>query len=101
MKMLKNFKAKTVLFALVSSLLFSACNTKNIEEKNIVEKVVLENNKFQALELNNITVKNSEKVAFISFERDSKMHGNLGCNNFFGSYKVKDNEINLGQVGST
>ena len=90
--MFKIFKAKTVLFALVSSLLFSACNTKNIEEKNIVEKVVLENNKFQALELNNITVKNGEKVAFISFESDSKMYGNLGCNNFFGSYKVNKNE---------
>lgn len=99
--MFKIFKAKTVLFALVSSLLFSACNTKNIEEKNIVEKVVLENNKFQALELNNITVKNGEKVAFISFESDSKIHGNLGCNNFFGSYKVNKNELTLGQVGST
>lgn len=99
--MFKFFKVKTIMFAFISSLLLSACSTNSLEKENNMEKSVLENSKFQAIELNNIAVKNSEKVAFISFESDSKIHGNLGCNNFFGSYQLIKNELNLGQVGST
>lgn len=99
--MFKFLKAKTIMFALISSLLLSACSTNSLEKENNMENLVLENSKFQAIELNNIAVKNSEKVAFISFESDSKIHGNLGCNNFFGSYQLNKNELNLAQVGST
>ncbi len=96
--MFKKFKAKTTIFAIVSSLLLSACSVKDYNNKDIL---VLENSKFEALELNGIEVKKSEKVANINFDKEQKVFGNLGCNNFFGSYKQEKNNLTIGQVGST
>lgn len=32
---------------------------------------------------------------------DSRVHGNAGCNNFFGSYEVDGESLKFGQTGAT
>ncbi len=43
---------------------------------------------------------NFELVENINFEKE-RVFGNLGCNNFFGAYKLNKNSLEIGQVGST
>jgi putative lipoprotein len=43
-----------------------------------------------------------EKDAFIQFDAsNSRYHGNAGCNNFNGSYKLDGNKIGLGAAAMT
>ena len=35
------------------------------------------------------------------FEEDGSLNGSAGCNNFFGSYELDGDAIQIGQVGST
>ncbi|OCL88597.1 heat-inducible protein [Aliarcobacter thereius] len=84
---------KRILFILtfISTLFFTACTKSN----------ALEEASFKALEFNSKEILNSPKVANISFGKDLKVYGNLGCNNFFGTYLIEKSNLVIGEVGST
>lgn len=46
-------------------------------------------------------INKSSKDAFIKFDRDLKVFGNLACNNFFARYKLDKNILHISKVGST
>ncbi|MCP4141409.1 MAG: META domain-containing protein [Chloroflexi bacterium] len=37
----------------------------------------------------------------ISFNADGNLNGNMGCNSFFGAFKISEDKIEIGPVGST
>ncbi len=44
----------------------------------------------------------SNPEAFLRFETEGKVSGFAGCNHFFGTYEIIDNEsIQFGQMGAT
>ncbi len=88
-----------VLGVVLSLSLISCSSTKGLEVTN--SNQTLDNSKWELISLNQKEIKKAEKVANINFEKDSRVFGNLGCNNFFGTYKLNKNSLEIGQVGST
>ncbi|RSK39669.1 META domain-containing protein [Mangrovimonas spongiae] len=98
-------KALTLtLTALVFSLVTSCNDTKKNTEKEEVTKtenitetsqedsntIAFTDTKWQLISLNGTDIANSN--AFISFAtQDNRVFGNAGCNNFTGTYKLKEN----------
>lgn len=41
------------------------------------------------------------KRLFIQFSGEGKLHGNGGCNNFFGSYELKGDRLIVSPLGAT
>ncbi|WP_338731991.1 META domain-containing protein [Mangrovimonas cancribranchiae] len=97
-------KALTLtLTALVFSLVTSCNDTKKDPEKEEVTKaesitetsqensntIAFTDTKWQLVSLNGTDIANSK--AFISFAtQDNRVFGNAGCNNFTGTYKLKE-----------
>ena len=92
------FKKSNLILVVFIAIFFGACSLKKGVE---VENISLENSKWELISLNQKEIKKAEKVANINFEKDSRVFGNLGCNNFFGTYKLNKNSLEIGQVGST
>ena len=91
------FKKSNLILAVFIAIFFGACSLKKGVE---VENISLENSKWELISLNQKEIKKVEKVANINFEKE-RVFGNLGCNNFFGAYKLNKNSLEIGQVGST
>lgn len=85
------YKKQLFIITIISTLFFVACSKPN----------ALEDASFKAIELNSKEISNSPKVANISFGKDLKVYGNLGCNNFFGNYLIEKSNLVIGEVGST
>jgi heat shock protein HslJ len=43
----------------------------------------------------------ADAAATLTFDKDGKLNGNGGCNNFFGDYKVSGSQVTFGAVGAT
>lgn len=94
------FKKSNLILVVFIAIFFGACSsTKGLEVTN--SNQTLDNSKWELISLNQKEIKKAEKVANINFEKDSRVFGNLGCNNFFGTYKLNKNSLEIGQVGST
>ncbi|WP_316633881.1 META domain-containing protein [uncultured Flavobacterium sp.] len=83
---------------------------KNLKNKTIMEfSIPTKNDVWSFIEKNNWKLIMLENVgqdygpAFIKFDRNgNKVNGNSGCNNFFGTYSVSNNNhIQFGNLGST
>lgn len=65
----------------------------------------LENHRWVLSELMGLAVTNKpgQKAAFLQFDNENaRVSGNSACNNFFGSYELRNgNRISFGQLGST
>lgn len=100
--MLQKTILKTIIITLVT-LLFTACAVKNSENKK--PNVTLTNTYFKAIVLNNKKVEVFQKEPFLKLEAKSKTDaqvvGALGCNNFFGTAKIKEEKISFNNLGST
>lgn len=68
-----------------------------------VEKpdVTLANTYWKAITINAQTVNVRTKEPFIQFDKDYRVNGFLGCNNFSGSYSTEQHTITLSQLAST
>ena len=97
-------KKSSILLIVFISIFFSACSLKvgdNLSNNS------LEDTKWELTSVKaddndpKVILKVEDRKAVINFEKDSRVFGNLGCNNFFGTYKQKDNSLEIGQVGST
>lgn len=92
---------KIILFlGIASTMFFAGCYSKNIT-KTTKPNVSLTNTYFKALNLNGHKVEVIEKEAHIKFAEKGTLNGNLGCNAFFGSFKVNDKNISFENIGST
>ena len=91
---------KNIIFSLLvlSFVFFTGCVSSN---KNIKPNVSLENTYFKALTLNNEKVEVFRKEAHIKFQKDGRVVGNLGCNNFFGEFTQNNENIEFSKVAST
>ncbi len=89
----------TIFVSVLSLVLISCSSTKGLEVSKVSQN--LENTKWELVSLNQKEIKKLDKIASINFEKDNKVFGNLGCNNFFGTYKVNSTNLEIGQVGST
>ncbi|WP_418180058.1 META domain-containing protein [Aliarcobacter lanthieri] len=96
--MIKKSFLSIFLITVISTIFLTACSTK---QNGLDDMKTLKNTKWKALVLNNVEVKNNIKVANINFEEDGRVFGNLGCNNFFSSFKENDGKLTLAQTGST
>lgn len=70
------------------SLLLSFCSASVLEVK------------WELISLNQKPVE-EVRIAHVNFGKDGRIFGNLGCNNFFGEYKINEDKLEIGQVGST
>ncbi len=70
------------------SLLLSFCSASVLEVK------------WELISLNQKPVE-EVRIAHLNFGKDGRIFGNLGCNNFFGEYKINEDKLEIGQVGST
>ncbi|RXI27790.1 META domain-containing protein [Aliarcobacter trophiarum] len=91
------FKKSNLILAVFVAVFFGACSLKSGDD---MKNSSLENSKWELISLNQKEIKKLEKVANINFEKD-RVFGNLGCNNFFGAYKLNKDSLEIGQVGST
>jgi len=68
-----------------------------------VEKpdVTLTNTYWKAITINAQTVNVTTKEPFMQFDKDYRVNGFLGCNNFSGSYSTEQHTITLSQLAST
>ena len=89
----------TIFVSGLSLVLISCSSTKGLEVSKVSQD--LENTKWELVSLNQKEIKKLDKIASINFEKESKVFGTLGCNNFFGTYKVNSTNLEIGQVGST
>ncbi|WP_418184912.1 META domain-containing protein [Aliarcobacter vitoriensis] len=96
--MIKKSFLSILFIAVISTLFLTSCSTK---QNGLDNMKTLKNTKWKALVLNNVDVKNDRKVANINFEEDGRVFGNLGCNNFFSSFKEDNGKLTLAQAGST
>jgi heat shock protein HslJ len=56
----------------------------------------------QGLTINSGVVSSADApVQTLRFGQDGTLSGNAGCNNFSGTYKIKGNQLQIGQVGAT
>ena len=63
--------------------------------------VTLTNTYWKAITINAQTVNVTTKEPFIQFDKDYRVNGFLGCNNFSGSYSTEQHTITLSQLAST
>jgi len=89
-----------LIFTLIISLSFTACSSlkKNGERRM---EITLINTHWKALSFYEKEVKMIGKEAYIRFDKNGNINGVLGCNNFFGTYKIDKNSIVFKKVGST
>lgn len=63
--------------------------------------VTLANTYWKAVTLNAKAVSVNIKEPFIQFDKDNRVNGFLGCNNFSGSYSTQNQSISFNQLAST
>ncbi|MDY0232647.1 MAG: META domain-containing protein [Sulfurimonas sp.] len=92
---------KTILpLTFIATLFFTACAT-NTAKNSTKADVSLTNTYFKVLSLNHNEVEVFEREPYIQFKADGSVKGHLGCNNFFGSYKIEDKNIAFENIAST
>ena len=89
-----------ILSALVLTMI--SCSPKTTSQ-NMKPNASLTNTRWKMVKLAGLeTFPRLEKDAFIQFDAtNSRYHGNAGCNNFNGSYKLDGNKIGLGAAAMT
>jgi len=63
--------------------------------------VTLANTYWKAVTVNAKAVSVKTKEPFIKFDKDNRVNGFLGCNNFSGSYNTEQQSISFSQLAST
>ena len=104
---MKNFIFVIGICALIFSLGICACKSKSSTKSRgdlISEKLF--DKKWKLTEINGValsTLNHQPTVeVFIIFQTGEKVHGNSGCNNFTGTYKIgQGNSLNFSGVAST
>lgn len=101
---------KIVIGILGFVMFFVGCADKNTDiqsstTKENIEKVLLSKEKWKihSYKINGATkvlAFDKENEFFIGF-KDEQVFGVAGCNNFFGAYEIKGNEIKFVNVGMT
>lgn len=96
-------KKSVLLITSLLALSFIACSSTSIQKdvKPTKPNVSLQNTYWKAISLYDIEVKTSKKEAHIMFEKNGSINGNLGCNNFFGNFKIENENISFEKVAST
>jgi heat shock protein HslJ len=79
--------------------LSSCSSTKDVQKLSYDQS--LKDTKWQLESLNEKAIKKIERVASINFDKENKVYGNLGCNNFFGKFESKNDLLKISQIGST
>jgi len=95
-------KKSILLITSLLALSFIACNSTTIQKEEIYKpNASLQNTYWKAISIYDIDVKTQKKEAHIKFDKKGSINGNLGCNNFFGSFKIENDNITFSKVGST
>jgi heat shock protein HslJ len=84
---------KKLLCILILCIIASCNDTTPDLSKSLIGK-------WKVVSINDKIVSEKSK-ALIEFKEDGKIGGNNGCNNFFGSFSLKDSNIKFGLMGST
>ncbi|MBQ4834264.1 META domain-containing protein [Pseudoalteromonas sp. MMG010] len=81
----------------------STPHTIELERMNDTQKpdVSLYNTYFKAITLQGDSVTVLKKEPFIQFDKDNRVHGFLGCNNFTGRYDINQQTLTFNQLAST
>jgi len=90
----------TVGVALGSTLFFTACTDGDFLQTS-KPNVSLTNTYWKAMIFYDRKVPVVTKEAHIKFDKDLRINGMLGCNNFFGSYIEENKNLSFSQIGST
>ena len=97
--MIKNMNLLVLGFL---SLFFVACSSNtNVQREQLKPNVSLTNTYWKAISFFDKKVEVFRKEAHIKFQKDGKVIGNLGCNNFFGQFTQNNKNIEFIKVAST
>lgn len=95
-------KNRNIFLGIFVSLFFTACSVVSVENNSSTKpNATLTNSYFKAIVLNGKNVEVFDREPHIRFQDDGKVFGALGCNNFFGTYKIDKNEIVFQNIAST
>ena len=86
---------KLFLFSLIAAIFAGCCAQKSTTES----ANLLFNKEWQLVKINGKDVKTTK--AFIVFSANRRVSGNLGCNNFSGTYETNGKSLKLSQLIST
>ncbi len=98
--MSKKYNIIFLIFTMFLAFNLSSCSsTKDVQKLSYDQS--LKDTKWQLESLNEKAIKKIERVASINFDKENKVYGNLGCNNFFGKFESKNDLLKISQIGST
>lgn len=98
--MSKKYNIVFLIFTMFLAFNLSSCSsTKDVQKLSYDQS--LKDTKWQLESLNEKAIKKIERVASINFDKENKVYGNLGCNNFFGKFESKNDLLKISQIGST
>jgi len=84
---------KNLVVLFVFSIILVSCNSENSIEK-------LESQNWEVTQINDS--KDLSKTPTLSFNVAEKtIHGNAGCNNYFGDYTVTETNVAFNKMGAT
>lgn len=96
---------KFVVLSIFTSLVFFQCGeNKQISKKENLKSMLLQNNWALSEWLSDSIsiIKPTEKPITLDFdEKNNKLSGSAGCNQYFGKYSINNNNLKAGPMGST
>jgi len=89
---------KLFIFSTIATFFFGCCAQKNTKPQTEVSNSLFDKN-WKLVELNGKVV---ETEAFMSLNSvDNRVSGNLGCNNFSGTFEINGNLMKFSQMVAT
>ena len=92
---------KLFLIGIILSICAFSCHTSKETSSSGSNDIQLCETQWMLTDINCEAIGNSPAKPFIKFSNDGNISGNLGCNDFFGSYFVKKDKMNIEYKGST
>lgn len=91
---------KLFLIGIILTICAFSCHTSK-ETSSTSNNTPLYETQWMLTDINSEAIGDSPKKPFVRFKNDGNLSGNLGCNDFFGSYTVNKDKISIEYKGST
>jgi heat shock protein HslJ len=82
------------------SILLSACSSSNVESIN-GSSAPIENTRWVLKTLKDVGNLSGAKEVTLTLRGENKADGNAGCNNYFTTYKLQNQNLSFSDVGAT
>ena len=92
---------KNILFIIIISLLISILISCSSSKEKASATITDKNWMLKELNGTPVPVTGTKQPFIILHKKESRVNGNAGCNNFFGSYQINGVQITISNVGAT